>query len=187
MTPGHIATAHSGLILVARRCQCAPIQPFCTAYRRALHTVRHADDETCTIDRNRPHVGSVLCTRRGLDAEGSGICTHTHTHTPFNVHFPGLPGKASTRKLNPIWILLKQETASSSGKSWAICKSAPRSRQVTTPAPRHSVFYRPDARPATQPTASKHWRPRNLPVRQICLAVVCTATACILSLANYCT
>ena len=45
-----------------------------------------------------------------------------------------------------------------SGISWAICKSAPRTRQITTPAPNHSVFYRPDALPADQPTASKHWR-----------------------------
>jgi len=36
------------------------------------------------------------------------------------------------------------------------CKSAPRSRQITTPAPHHSVFYRPDALPVAQPTASKH-------------------------------
>jgi len=47
---------------------------------------------------------------------------------------------------------------SGSGISWAACKSAPRSRQITTPAPHHSVFYRPDALPAAQPTASKHWR-----------------------------
>jgi len=33
-----------------------------------------------------------------------------------------------------------------------ICKSAPRSRQITTPAPHHSVFYRLDALPAAQPT-----------------------------------
>jgi len=46
-----------------------------------------------------------------------------------------------------------------SGISWAICKSAPRSRQITTPVPHHSVFYRPHALSATQPTASKHWRP----------------------------
>jgi len=26
----------------------------------------------------------------------------------------------------------------------------------TTPAPHHSVFYRPDALPAAQPTATKH-------------------------------
>ena len=47
---------------------------------------------------------------------------------------------------------------SGSGISWAICKSAPCSRQITTPAPHYSVFYRPDALPAAQPTASKHWR-----------------------------
>ena len=71
---------------------------------------------------------------------------------------PGLPGWAGTRKVRPIWILLKQETVSGSGISWTICKSAHRSRQLTTPAPHHSVFYRPDALPAAQPTASKHWR-----------------------------
>ena len=39
-----------------------------------------------------------------------------------------------------------------SGTSWAILKSAPRSRQITTPAPCHSVFYKLDALPAAQPT-----------------------------------
>jgi len=34
---------------------------------------------------------------------------------------------------------------SGSGIRWAICKSAPRSRQITMPAPKRSVFYRPDA------------------------------------------
>ena len=47
---------------------------------------------------------------------------------------------------------------SDSGISWAICKSAPHSRQITMPVPHHSVFYRPDALPGAQPTASKHWR-----------------------------
>jgi len=32
---------------------------------------------------------------------------------------PGLPRWAGTRKVKPIWILLKQETASGSGISWA--------------------------------------------------------------------
>ena len=50
---------------------------------------------------------------------------------------------------------------SGSGISWAICKSAPRSRQITTPVPHHSVFYRLDALPAAQPTASKHWRHKH--------------------------
>ena len=52
--------------------------------------------------------------------------------------------------------LLEQEIVSGSGISWAICKSAPRPRQITTPTSHHSVFYRPDALPATQPTVLKH-------------------------------
>jgi len=48
----------------------------------------------------------------------------------------GLHGWASTTKvIQPIWILLKQETVSRSGISWTICKSAPLIRQITTPAP----------------------------------------------------
>ena len=79
--------------------------------------------------------------------------------------FLGLPGWAGTRKVKPIWILLKQETVSGSGISWAICKSAPCSRQITMPAPHHSLFYRPDALPVAQPAASKHWRPASPTVR----------------------
>ena len=44
---------------------------------------------------------------------------------------------------------------SGSGISWAVCKSAPCSRQTTALAPHDSVFYRPDALPGAQPTASK--------------------------------
>ena len=62
------------------------------------------------------------------------------THTRLTALFPGLPGWAGTRKAKPNWILLKQETVSGSGISWAMCKSAPRSRQITTPAPHHSSF-----------------------------------------------
>ena len=53
---------------------------------------------------------------------------------------PGLPRWAGTRKVKTIWILLKQETVSGSGISCAICKSAPRSRQITMPVPHRSVF-----------------------------------------------
>jgi len=88
--------------------------------------------------------------------------THTHTHTRLTALCPGLHGWADTRKVKPIWILLKQETVSGSGISWAICKSAPRSIQITTPAPLHSDFYRPDALPVAQPKASKHWREFSL-------------------------
>jgi len=84
------------------------------------------------------------------------LSTNTHTHTSLMALFPGLPGWAGTRKVKPVWILLKQETVSGSGISWAICTSAPR-RQ---PCQQHTTqfFYRPDALPATQQTVSKHWR-----------------------------
>jgi len=78
----------------------------------------------------------------------------THTH-PFNSPFSGLPGWAGTRKVKPVWILLKQETESGSGISWAYA-SLHLAPDSSTPAPHHSVFYRPDALPAAQPTASKH-------------------------------
>ena len=78
----------------------------------------------------------------------------THTHARLTALFPGLLGWAGTRKVKPIWILLKQETVSGSGISWATCKSASRSRQITMPVPHHSkVFYRPDALPC-RPTNS---------------------------------
>ena len=53
-------------------------------------------------------------------------CTPQHTHNSLTALFLGLPGWAGTRKVKPIWILLKQETVSGS------------------------------ALPAAQPTASKH-------------------------------
>ena len=88
-----------------------------------------------------------------------------HTHTLLTVLCPRLPGWAGTRKVKPVWILLKQETVSGNGICWAICKSAPRSSQKTMPVPHHSVFYRLDALPAAQPTVSKHWR--LVPLKQI--------------------
>jgi len=58
------------------------------------------------------------------------ICIiYAHTHTHLTALFLGLPRWAGTRKVRPIWILLKQETVNGSAISWAICKSATRSRQ----------------------------------------------------------
>ena len=68
------------------------------------------------------------------------VNTHTHTHTRLTALFLRLPRWAGTRKVKPVWILLKQETVSG---CWAICKSAPRSRQITTPAPHCSAFTGP--------------------------------------------
>ena len=75
----------------------------------------------------------------GIGRKGDRF-THTHTHTRLTTLCPGLPGWSGTRKEKSFWIFQKQETMSGSGISWAICKSAPRSRQITMPANHHSVF-----------------------------------------------
>jgi len=78
----------------------------------------------------RPIRAVLLC----ATFSGSSL-THTHTHIPverpFFRDYPGEP--VPERK--PIW---KQETVS--GIRWTVCKSAPRSRQITTPAPYHSFL-----------------------------------------------
>jgi len=82
---------------------------------------------------------------------------HTHTHTRLTALFSGLPGLAGTRKVKPIWILLEQETVRGSGISWAICKSASRSRQITMPLPHHSFLQAgcPSYRPTNSVKASE--------------------------------
>jgi len=88
---------------------------------------------------------------RQLSRSLVGIC-HTHTHTqPFNGPLSRTTRVSRYQKGKPIWILLKQETVS--GISWAICKSAPRSRQITTSAPHHSVFLQAGC-PSCHPTNS---------------------------------
>ena len=52
---------------------------------------------------------------------------------PFNGLFSRTTWVSRYQKGKTIWILLEQKTVSGSGISWAICKSAPRSRQITTP------------------------------------------------------
>ena len=84
------------------------------------------------------------------------VCRNTHTHTRLTAFFSETTQVSRYQKGKTTRILLNQETVSGSGISWAVCKSAPRSRQITTPALHQSVFYRPDALPAAQPTASKH-------------------------------
>ena len=91
----------------------------------------------------------------------ASVSSYIHTYTRLMALCPGLPWWASTRKVKPIWILLKQETASGSGISWAVCKSAPRSRQITVPTTTTQFFYRPDALPAAQPTASNALKATN--------------------------
>ena len=113
------------------------------------HVTTHSDFSSASGNRSWRYASCfiVLCTQKltcVCVAEKATllfwITYLTHTHTRLTALCPGLPGWAATRKVKPIWILLKQETVSSSGVSWAICKSAPRCRQITTPAPHRSVF-----------------------------------------------
>jgi len=78
---------------------------------------------------------------------------NTHTH-PFNGPFSGTTevNRYQKGKIN-LDFFLKQETVSGSGISWDICKSAPRSRQITTPAPHRSVFLQTGC-PSCRPTNS---------------------------------
>jgi len=64
--------------------------------------------------------------------------------------------------------LLEQEIENGSGINRAMCKSVSRSSQITMPAPNDPAFYRLDALPATQPTASsKHRRHKFLQYKQM--------------------
>jgi len=82
--------------------------------------------------------------------------THTHTHT-FNGPLSGTTRVNRYQKgRTNLWILLKQETVSGSNISWTMCKCAPSSQ--TDKHPTTQFLYGPDALPAAQPTASKHWR-----------------------------
>jgi len=77
------------------------------------------------------------------------IITHTHTH-PFNGSFSrttrvSLYQKGKTN--------LDFTEARGSGISGAMCKSASRSRQITTPAPHHSSFLQAGC-PSCRPTNS---------------------------------
>jgi len=95
------------------------------------------------------------------------VCMYTHTHT-YNcftalLYMSGTTRvsryqKGKTRKVKTNLDLLEQD----SEWKWQwhllgymqVCTSS----QTTTPTSHHSIFYRPDALPAAQPTASKHWR-----------------------------
>ena len=130
-------------------------------FKLPVRTMSFLVTAQCQVTFKQPR--QLLIIKPWLSTTGShsyrNQCTHTHTpHTSLTALCPGLPRWAGTREVKPIWILLKQETVSGSGIRWAICNSAPRSRQITMPAPHCSVFYRLDALPATQPTASRHWR-----------------------------
>ena len=88
-----------------------------------------------------------------------GMHTHPFTH-PFNGPFSGTTQVSRYQKGKTN---LDFTEARDSQRQWhqlghmQVCTSL-QTDKITMPAPHHSVFYRSDALPAAQPTASKHWR-----------------------------
>ena len=80
----------------------------------------------------------------GWNIRSIGCWYGSHTYT-FNGPFSGTTQVSQYQKGKT------SLTVSGSGISWAVCKSAPRSRQITTPAPHHSMFLQagcPSCRPS---------------------------------------
>ena len=98
------------------------------------------------------HLSHLSTAAAACSRFAAGCPTGTHTHS-FNGPLSGTTRVSQYQKGKPMWILLKQETVSGSGISWAICKSEPRSRQITTPASHHSFFLQAGC-PSCHPTNS---------------------------------
>ena len=99
-------------------------------------------EERCEAPSSSQHYAHPLYTTQNN--------THTHTQHTFIGPLSRTTRVSRYRKVKPILIVLKQETES--GISWAICKSTPRSRQITTPAPHRSSFLQ---------TGCPSWCPTN--------------------------
>ena len=91
-------------------------------------------------------------------------CTHAHkharAHARMHAHTHSFNGTTQVSRYQEGKTNLDFTEARDSEWQWhllghmQVCTSL--RRQTTTPTPHHSVFYRPDALPAAQPTVSKH-------------------------------
>jgi len=78
---------------------------------------------------------SAVCVITGIST--STITSKQQQQHPFN---GPLSGATQVSWYQKGLDLLEQERLSGSGISWAICKSAPRPRQITMPVSHHSVW-----------------------------------------------
>ena len=109
-----------------------------------------------------PPTAAIAVTLLWQFAEGSHTHTHTHTH-PFN---GPLSGTTQVSQHQNGKTSLDLTGATDSEWQWnqldhmQVCTALQTDNQAST---QHcSVFYRPDALPAAQPTVSKHWRELTL-------------------------
>ena len=126
----------------------------------SLQTDKHASSPqlkffTCRMPFLSPN-------QQSQSTEGAKWKCAAKSNAHLMAFFPGQPGQAGTRKAKTSLDLNEARDdgfLGCSGISWTICKqSVPHSRQITTPTPYYSIFYRPDALPDTQLTVSKLWR-----------------------------
>ena len=111
-----------------------------------------------SLDKEKTKVAKLQADIQHLEETKKVTCwriysRHTHTH-PSNCPLSGTTRVSRYQKGKT-----NLDFAEARDSEWQwhqLGKSAPSSRQITTPAPHHSGFYRPDALPAAQPTASKH-------------------------------
>jgi len=100
----------------------------------------------------------IITGSQTADWVGHNDSINTHTHPHLTALVPGLPRWASTRKVKTS---LDFTEARDSEWQWhqlghmQLSTSLQTDNHASTPP---LCFYRPDALPAAQPTASKHWR-----------------------------
>jgi len=80
------------------------------------------------------------------------VLKRMYTHT-FNGPFSGTTRVSRYQRGKTNLDLTEARDSEWQGISWAICKSASRSRQITMPAPHHSVFLQAGC-PSCRPTNS---------------------------------
>jgi len=137
------------IFFIPLRCQVIPLECFeaHSAGGRFVPIVAGGSSMPLTFNNRRAYVDCAIQFRlHEMDLQVGCLCCWVTggckwiTHTRLTALCPGLLGWAGTRVVKPIWILLKQETVSGSSISWAICKSAPRSRQITMPTTTTQFF-----------------------------------------------
>ena len=103
------------------------------------------------------------------------ICIHSmYTHTCLTALCPGLPGWAGTRKVKTNLDFTGARDSEWQWHQLGMCKSAPRSRQITTQAPHHSVFLQAGC-PSCRPTNSvKALKALSIP----CICEINTSVNC---------
>ena len=120
-----------------------------------------ASSVSSAVEYQAPSSNRLVCWLCGLDSRVSvghlyclSFMFSTHTH-PFNGPFSGTAraSRYQKGKTNLDFTEARDSEWQWHGISWAICKSVPRCRWITTPAPHHSVFLQAGC-PSCRPTNS---------------------------------